>query len=447
MTGKKQQRWLIQELEQWLAEGLINDEQAVQIRARYDLSDQSLPWARIIFSSLGAILIGLGLILLFAYNWQQMHKFAKLAVVLIALLSVHSLALWYRRENSRYPALGEGLHVLGTVFFGAGIWLIAQIYHIDEHYPTAFLVWGLGALALAWALPSAVHGIIASVLLVIWHGNETFEFSNTNHSAWLLFAGGLLPLTYWLRSRPLLLVVLGSIYFVLFSTLVTFNDELLLPVLMCFSISLLALRLLFAESDHEHFNQSAALFSLFGYCGYFGLIYALSFTDVFEELLDLTLPTTIDKLYFAVFALLALGLWLYVLFRIGQIRQSMHAVSEWLQYGLIFSVFILTLLISASAALIPASQLHNYLVWPATILFNVALFIHGCLFIINGSWQGNAIKTAVGCLLVAVIVVSRYIDLFDSLLLRSLAFFIVGAIIFAAGNFYARHKPQTTGGQ
>jgi uncharacterized membrane protein len=47
-----------------------------------------------------------------------------------------------------------GLHLLGTMMFGAGIWLIAQIYHIDEHYPNALLIWSLGALGLAWALPS-----------------------------------------------------------------------------------------------------------------------------------------------------------------------------------------------------------------------------------------------------------------------------------------------------
>ena len=42
--------------------------------------------------------------------------------------------------------------MLGTLFFGAGIWLVAQIYHIDEHFPNGFLIWGLGALALAWRI-------------------------------------------------------------------------------------------------------------------------------------------------------------------------------------------------------------------------------------------------------------------------------------------------------
>ncbi len=39
------------------------------------------------------------------------------------------------------------------MFYGAGIWLVAQIYNIDEHYPNGFLFWALGALAMAWAMP------------------------------------------------------------------------------------------------------------------------------------------------------------------------------------------------------------------------------------------------------------------------------------------------------
>ena len=45
----------------------------------------------------------------------------------------------------------KSLHLAGTILFGAGIWLVAQIYHIDEHYPNAFFFWGFGAMTMAWA--------------------------------------------------------------------------------------------------------------------------------------------------------------------------------------------------------------------------------------------------------------------------------------------------------
>ena len=54
------------------------------------------------------------------------------------------------------------------MFYGAGIWLVAQVYHIDEHYPNGFLFWALGALVLAWALESIPQALLATVLFTIW---------------------------------------------------------------------------------------------------------------------------------------------------------------------------------------------------------------------------------------------------------------------------------------
>ena len=62
------------------------------------------------------------------------------------------------------------------MLFGAGIWLVAQIYHIDEHYPNGILIWSLGALALAWSLPSLAQGFLAVLLVSLWAGVEIFDF-------------------------------------------------------------------------------------------------------------------------------------------------------------------------------------------------------------------------------------------------------------------------------
>ena len=73
--------------------------------------------------------LGLGVILLFAYNWQDMHKFAKLGVIFGALLLAHGGGLWLRQQ--RCPdGVVEAAHLLGSMLFGADIFLIAQIYHI-----------------------------------------------------------------------------------------------------------------------------------------------------------------------------------------------------------------------------------------------------------------------------------------------------------------------------
>ena len=47
---------------------------------------------------------------------------------------------------------------------------------------------------------------------------------------------------------------------------------------------------------------------------------------------------------------------------------------------------------------------------------------------------------ALGCVLLIALTGARYVDLFDSLLARGLAFLVVGAVLFVEGFLYARGK-------
>jgi uncharacterized membrane protein len=223
---KKHIKWLLNEIDQWMNEGIIAPDQATALKARYPAPGESLAWGRIIFFSIGAVLIGLGVILLFAYNWQRMHKFAKLAVIFAALISAHGAAFWLKRPAGRYPTAGEGLHLLGTMLFGAGIWLIAQIYHIDEHYPNAFLIWGIGALVMAWGLPSMAQGIAATILLVLWNSFEVFDFNNPHLLSPFLILVGIMPLAWLHRSRVLVTVCTIGFLFTLFAAVMEIEGDL-----------------------------------------------------------------------------------------------------------------------------------------------------------------------------------------------------------------------------
>ena len=115
---------LCAKLEDWVASGLIAREQATAIAAYEEGRKKGPGWGLLIFAGFGAVALGLGVILLFAYNWQDMHKFAKLGVIFGALLLAHGGGLWLRQQ--RYPdGVVEAAHLLGSMLFGAGIFLIA----------------------------------------------------------------------------------------------------------------------------------------------------------------------------------------------------------------------------------------------------------------------------------------------------------------------------------
>ena len=65
---KKNIHWFLKELDLWVQEGLINHAQARAIRGRYPSEEEAGSWGRLAFGVSGAVLIGLGVILLFAYN-------------------------------------------------------------------------------------------------------------------------------------------------------------------------------------------------------------------------------------------------------------------------------------------------------------------------------------------------------------------------------------------
>ena len=67
----------------WQTAGIITEEQATAILERYEVTDAG-PASRgrliSILVTLGAVLIGLGVILFFAANWQEISKEVKLAL-------------------------------------------------------------------------------------------------------------------------------------------------------------------------------------------------------------------------------------------------------------------------------------------------------------------------------------------------------------------------------
>ncbi|MCJ7692448.1 MAG: DUF2157 domain-containing protein, partial [Sedimentisphaerales bacterium] len=56
-------RWLGNQLSCWISENIIDENTADKIRRLYPQNKTSRPWAMIVFSGIGACVIGLGVIL------------------------------------------------------------------------------------------------------------------------------------------------------------------------------------------------------------------------------------------------------------------------------------------------------------------------------------------------------------------------------------------------
>ena len=432
---KKNLLWLKRELEAWVSEGIIMPNQAEAIRKRYPEETPGLPWGTIIFSSLGGVILGLGVILLFAYNWAKIPHLWKLALIFGALGIVHSVALLLHTRSERFKALGEALGLLGTMFFGAGIFLVAQIYHIDEHFPNAFIIWAIGALAMAWAMPSIAQGILAAVLIAIWCGSESISFDSAMHSGPLIIVALLGSLAYVRRSSVLLAVLIpafiASLLFVqsgfYCDSGLLFGTTLNVAVLMV-AAGILARR-------YGGFPGSSPIFLFYGWVISFTILYVLTFPDAARHLLVLGH----DKLSYGSMAywigagVLCLGAWALIAYASLVRKTKVGATMD--DY-----LLPLTVILAVSYTLFK----NNMTGWSMAAPFNLVFLALAVAMLARGARRAMLRPTVIGSFLILVYAFSRYFDLFHNLLTRGLVFIVVGALIFGQGILYSRSKSRKT---
>lgn len=428
----KQVRWLLTEIDRWKSEGIVSPEQADRLRARYAAPADAVPWGLLVFATAGAVVIGLGVILLFAYNWDGIPKFGKLALVFLALIGAHAGGVRLLARGGWQSKLGEALAALGTMFYGAGIWLVAQIYNIDEHYPNGFLFWALGALAMAWAIRSTANGLVAVVLLAIWGCVEAFDFRSPQYAAVLLVAGGLLPLAWKQRSPLLLGAGLAALQLLLAVNLAhwgvgahAFTASLALGVLLVAVARL-------TEADRPDFSYGVTVMTFFGFGAFLVCAYLLSFEEAADDLLDWTRGSAARPVLASVFgwSLFAAGLaaWAWLAQRSLLRRELTLRREEWL--------LPIALLYCFGVASLGARDWSLLVSWS----FNLMLLGLAIMWMWRGCQESRLRPTVLGSLLLGAVVLARYFDLFQSLASRGLAFILLGVVFVAEAMYYRRMR-------
>lgn len=157
--------WLDAESRHWVERGLVDEPARVRILSQYDT--ESLPHRGTTALTLIALLMcAIGVLLVIGYNWDRISATVKVGMIMTSVaVAFGGAAFAYARKR---PRLGEGLAISGTLLFGNGIWLIAQVLHIQGHFPDAFQWFAIGALAAAFLVESAAIGIGAAILAGVW---------------------------------------------------------------------------------------------------------------------------------------------------------------------------------------------------------------------------------------------------------------------------------------
>jgi uncharacterized membrane protein len=156
-------------LGEWRAAELITADQAQVIEAyhrdHHVEAERSRGYSRIVAvaSTLGAVLVGAGLLLVVASNWESLDALAKTVLAVAVFVIIESVG-YLVRFHTGYHRTGEAILFIGTVAYGGAIFIVGQAYNRPLDDPNLFLYWLLPVVPLAYAMRSRL--ITALAILV-----------------------------------------------------------------------------------------------------------------------------------------------------------------------------------------------------------------------------------------------------------------------------------------
>mgnify|MGYP003650864159 CR=1 FL=1 len=167
---KRNIQWLYGELPGLVAEDILSAESAERLKAHYGpapgLSGTRL--VLIFFGILGGLLVGSGIILVFAYNWDDFGRPTRALLSMTPLVIGQILVGWtlYCRRTS--APWREGSASFLAMGVGASIALIGQTYHIPGDMAGFLFCWVLLALPLVYLLRSVMVAVLYMIGTTAW---------------------------------------------------------------------------------------------------------------------------------------------------------------------------------------------------------------------------------------------------------------------------------------
>jgi uncharacterized membrane protein len=158
------------QLQRWVEAGLLDSQSVARIRA-FETSRESpgMRWPVVFAIAFGSIMVAAGILLFVAAHWEDLSPTERFLLVLAMIAGFHLAA---GALMPRLRALGLALHAVGTVALGGGIFLAAQIFNLQEHWPGGILLWAIGAL-LSWlVLRDWLQATLAALLVPAWIASE-----------------------------------------------------------------------------------------------------------------------------------------------------------------------------------------------------------------------------------------------------------------------------------
>jgi uncharacterized membrane protein len=153
-------KWLNKELPFWVKKGFIEPDKADEILAYYSAHRKNSNTAFTAFSVLGFLLVGLGIILILAYNWDNIGRMERTALAFGLLIAGQLGALFAKKYRNYSTASLEGAAVFWLCSVGAAVAIIGQTYHLGGDLDQFLTVWVLLSLPITYLMRSDAAALL-----------------------------------------------------------------------------------------------------------------------------------------------------------------------------------------------------------------------------------------------------------------------------------------------
>lgn len=200
MSREKEIKWLYGQLPALVEKGIITEEQAAGIRGFFGQPEEGPSYniAFLVVGILGALLIGGGIILIFAYNWEDLSRAWRTALSFAPLVLAQMIYgyVFFRKSDS--PAWVESASAFLMLMLGSCIALISQTYHIGGSAEDFLWTWMLLSIPLMYLTKSSLVAVIYLIGIAAWainvRGGDSVWY-------WALLAAAIPHLVLHIRNR------------------------------------------------------------------------------------------------------------------------------------------------------------------------------------------------------------------------------------------------------
>jgi uncharacterized membrane protein len=371
----------------WVSEGLVTAEQRAALLARHPETAAGGGRFAAILGTVGGGLLLAGVCLLIGTNWQEIGDWVKIGGLVAMLVGAYVAGWKLKIAPGRYPKTGDAFFMLGAGLFMAGIALVSQVFHLNSRPPSGGLVWWLGIVAVPWLVRAKGAQVVSLFAFLTW---MVMEFTTR---------GG------WLELRP-------DTRF--------FDDEMrLFAIMTALGLAVWLAGLALRGTRHDEF---AGLHEKWGALIVCSGLYSLGFLKHAWEWRQGDEPVQLWPVVMvaALVALAAWGAW-------QASRRDVIALGPWFAFAL---VPVGVVLAGANAG--DGGWLWSACAWTGLFLLNVFM-------IRSGLANGREGWVNLGLGFIALNIITRYFDLFGTMLEGGVFFLVSGVIVLVLG-FYLERK-------